>query len=91
MPVTGRMRTNNQEALFEAVLAGAGLALLPDWLVEPHISAGLLQRVRGELEGPSTPVHAEFQTPGSPPRIVRTFVYWLADGFRWKPILAACN
>ncbi|WP_175857523.1 LysR family transcriptional regulator [Burkholderia anthina] len=43
--VTGRMKSNNSEVLRDAVLDGAGLALLPDWLVEPDIQSGTLLKL----------------------------------------------
>lgn len=87
VPVIGRLRTNNQEALLRAVLAGAGIALLPDWLVRTHIASGLLRVLLEDCTGPSTPVHAVFPTPGSQPRIVRAFVDLLADHYRRERIL----
>src|SRR5262249_12881443 len=38
--VRGRMRTDNQEALLDAVLAGAGLAVLPTWLIKQELEDG---------------------------------------------------
>ncbi|MBN3779382.1 LysR family transcriptional regulator [Burkholderia sp. Ac-20345] len=43
--VTGRMKSNNSEVLCDAVLDGAGIALLPDWLVEPDIQSGKLLKL----------------------------------------------
>ena len=58
--VRGRMRTNNQEALLDAVLAGAGLAVLPTWLIREPLQDGRLQRVLTEFEAARTPVYAVF-------------------------------
>lgn len=89
VPVQGRLRTNNQEALLQAVLAGAGVALLPDWLVRSHVASGLLKVLLADCSGPNTPVHAVFPTPGSQPRIVRAFVDLVADHYRRERILPA--
>jgi DNA-binding transcriptional LysR family regulator len=43
--VRGRLISNSLEMLLEAVLAGQGLALLPDWLVNHEINAGRLMRL----------------------------------------------
>jgi DNA-binding transcriptional LysR family regulator len=40
--VTGRFKSNNAEVLRELALAGAGIALLPDWLIDQDIEAGRL-------------------------------------------------
>lgn len=42
VPVGGTFRSNNIEVLRDMALAGAGVALLPDWLVDADIAAGRL-------------------------------------------------
>ena len=39
---SGRLRLNNSEALLDATIAGLGVALLPSWLIGPHVRAGRL-------------------------------------------------
>ena len=43
--VTARFRSTTPTALREAALAGMGVALLPEWLVEGDIAAGRLRRL----------------------------------------------
>ena len=85
------MRTDNQEALLDAVLAAEGLAILPTWLVKPHLESGRLQRVLTRFEVPRTPVYAVFPSAGPPPNKVRAFVDFLAEGYRQEGILAPGN
>jgi DNA-binding transcriptional LysR family regulator len=87
--VRGRMRTNNQEALLDAVLAGAGLAMLPTWLIREPLQDGRLKRVLTEFEAPRTPVYAVFPRSGVPPNKVRALVEFLADRYREREVLAA--
>ena len=42
VPIGGPFRSNNIEVLRDMALAGAGVALLPDWLVDADIAAGRL-------------------------------------------------
>jgi len=42
VPIDGRFKSNNAEVLREVALAGGGVALLPDWLVNDDISSGHL-------------------------------------------------
>lgn len=42
VPVNGPFRSNNAEVLREVVLAGSGVALLADWLVDDDIESGRL-------------------------------------------------
>jgi DNA-binding transcriptional LysR family regulator len=87
--VRGRLRTNNQEALMDAVLAGSGLAVLPTWLIREQLEDGRLQRVLTEFEAPRTPVDAVFPRNGVPPNKVRVVVDFLADRYRERDILSA--
>ena len=48
--VRGRLRTNDTEALREAVLAGLGIALLPTWLVSADLQTGTLVRLLNDYE-----------------------------------------
>lgn len=43
--IGGRLRVNSSDMLREAVLGGAGVALLPEWLVGSDVQAGRLQRL----------------------------------------------
>jgi DNA-binding transcriptional LysR family regulator len=88
MRVRGRLRTNNQDALVDAVLAGAGLAVLPMWLVKDALEKGHLQRVLAEFERPRTPVHAVLPTKGAPPNKVRAFVDFLSARYEDRGILS---
>lgn len=86
--VHGRLRSNNQEALLDAALHGAGLALLPTWLVREHIESGCLRRVLAQFEAPRTPVYAVFATAGAPPAKVRAFTDFLVERYRQEGVLA---
>jgi len=43
--VAGRLKSNHSEVLRDAVLDGAGIALLPDWLVDADVQSGRLRRL----------------------------------------------
>ncbi|TDA42344.1 LysR family transcriptional regulator [Burkholderia pyrrocinia] len=43
--VAGRLKSNHSEVLHDAVLDGAGIALLPDWLVDADVQSGRLRRL----------------------------------------------
>jgi DNA-binding transcriptional LysR family regulator len=86
--VRGRLRTNNQEALVDAALAGAGLAMLPTWLIREPLQDGRLHRVLTEFEAPRTPVYAVFPNRGAQPNKVRALVEFLAERYRDRDVLA---
>ncbi|UXU85479.1 LysR family transcriptional regulator [Burkholderia sp. S-53] len=43
--VAGRLKSNHSEVLRDAALDGAGIALLPDWLVDADVQSGRLRRL----------------------------------------------
>ncbi|MGU7772617.1 LysR family transcriptional regulator [Burkholderia sp. MR1-5-21] len=43
--VSGRLKSNHTEVLRDAALDGAGIALLPDWLVDADIQSGRLRKL----------------------------------------------
>jgi len=42
VPVNGHFRSNNAEVLHDIALAGGGIGLLPDWLVDADVASGRL-------------------------------------------------
>ena len=54
--VSGRFRTNSDEAACDAALSSAGIGILPSWLVEPHIRLGRLQPLLADYYLPPIPV-----------------------------------
>jgi DNA-binding transcriptional LysR family regulator len=48
--VRGHLLSNNLDILLDAVLAGRGIALLPEWLVAAEIRAGRLMRLFQNFE-----------------------------------------
>ena len=46
----GRMASNTSDSLLPVVLKGAGIALLPDWMVAPFLREGRLERVLPEWQ-----------------------------------------
>lgn len=45
VPISGRLKSSNADVLREAALAGAGIALLADWLVGDDVADGRLVRI----------------------------------------------
>jgi DNA-binding transcriptional LysR family regulator len=84
---SGRLRTNNQEALVDAVLGGSGLAILPTWLLQQALTSGRLRRVLENFEAPRTPVYAVFPSRGPPPHKARVFVEYLDQRYRERGVL----
>lgn len=84
MPIRGRLSANNSEALREAALAGAGIALMPDFSAQACLSKGQLVTVlpRWHVEG-GFGHHIFAIRPYSPhvPRAVSALVAHLRQGW----------
>ena len=66
-------------AVREAVLAGAGLSVLPDYVVANDMVAGRLVQVLQAWSLPSGGIHAVYPTSRFRPAKVRAFVDLLAE------------
>ncbi len=65
----GPLTANSGEAMIPALLAGLGIARLPDFIVGPHLTSGALTEILTPWRGPPTGLH--LLTPPSPLRPAR--------------------
>lgn len=65
-------------ALREAAIAGAGMTVLPEWLIHEHVARGELRRLLEDWTIPPVPVHVVFPT-GRLPNRLRTFIDFAAS------------
>ena len=75
-----RFVVNSPNAARNAVRAGAGLALLADYLVEDDIGRGRLVRLLPEVESEEQPIFAVFVHRNYMPAKVRALIDHLVDG-----------
>jgi DNA-binding transcriptional LysR family regulator len=85
VPVSGRLRTNDDEALSQAVLGGLGLALLPTFLVGGDLQAGRLRAALSEYIPVERHVYALYLPTSHLPAKVRAFVDFLRERFGTDP------
>lgn len=65
----GSLITNNGEAMLPALIAGQGIALLPEFILKRDLEAGRLAHILPEWSGP--PIALHLVTPSSGPRPAR--------------------
>jgi DNA-binding transcriptional LysR family regulator len=77
----GRFKADNGVALAAAALGGLGIASLPDFLVDEHISAGALEQVLADYPPPEAGLYL-VRPPGEfAPRKVRALIDILVERF----------
>ena len=88
IPVEGSFTTDNGYALLSAALAGAGVALMPDWSVRDHLAAGRLRRLLPDYRAShiefDNGIYAVFQKSKHMSAKVRAFIDYLATSFEQR-------
>lgn len=85
VPVSGNLRINDNEALWRAVLGGAGVALLPTFLVGEDLQRGALQGALIDYTPVERSVYAVYLPNRHLSAKVRTFIDFLVARFGPQP------
>jgi DNA-binding transcriptional LysR family regulator len=72
--VKGRLTTNNGQALRAAAVAGLGVIMQPEVLVEDDVASGRLVRLLADHELPSRPMHLVYVADRQPTPKLRCFI-----------------
>jgi DNA-binding transcriptional LysR family regulator len=82
VPVKGRVRSNNAEALYQAALSGCGIASLATFIVDEDLKCGRLVTILDEWTIPETDIFAVFGLRQYVPSKIQVFVDFLVERFR---------
>ncbi len=88
VPVNGRLRSNNSEAVRSGVLNAMGIAVLPTWHFTQGVEAAGLTRILADYEPKSLPIHAVYASRRHLSPKVRALIDFLADEFAGHATLA---
>jgi DNA-binding transcriptional LysR family regulator len=79
------MRSDDSALTYHAVLAGIGVAFLPDWIVGDDIAAGCLSVLKLDPSPPDIPLHAVYVSRRHVAPKLRSFVDFFARRFGGEP------
>ncbi|AKJ70177.1 LysR family transcriptional regulator [Pandoraea thiooxydans] len=79
--VRGRLNVNHGHALRTAAVAGLGIIMQPEVLVEDEIAAGRLIRLLPDYELPSRPMHVVYPADRRPTAKLQTFIEFVVGAF----------
>jgi len=86
--VRGRFRADNSEAVREAVISGAGVAVIPVWMFTDEIETGRVQIILDAFEPKQLPIHAVYPSRRQLSAKVREMIDFLAAEFEISPLLS---
>ena len=87
--VNGRFRTNNGEGMREAVLAGLGFAVLPEWFFGSELTEGRLQPVLTGWEQPRSAISAVYPSRRNLAPRTRAVIDFFLEEFRLDPVISS--
>ncbi len=79
--IAGGIHANNGEMLAALAVSGAGIALEPDFIIQPLIESGQLKEILKEFQPAPYPIYAVYPSRRHLSAKVRTFVEFLAERF----------
>ncbi len=82
IPVRGPLQSNEAAVTRRAALAGAGIAMLPTYLVSADLASGELLRLLPDCEPEPRGIHAVYLSRQHQPQLLRMMVDFLADRMR---------
>jgi DNA-binding transcriptional LysR family regulator len=80
-PRNSRFTADNGAALVPAVLAGLGIAMMPNFLIQEHLASGALVAVMADYPMPEAGVYVVRPPGGSAPCKVRVLIDIMAERF----------
>lgn len=89
VPVEGNIQCDQGDTLIELAVSGAGITLMPSWLMLDHLESGRLLRLLPGWKPPSIPLHIVYAKSANIPLKNRLFVEFVKKEVRRRGLLPA--
>lgn len=89
--VNGNFKANNGHAIREALMADAGVALTPDWLLHDKVARGEIVALLPEFTAPPLEINAVYPSGRHVPAKVRAFIDFLQQEFAAIPAFGSAS
>ena len=89
VPVEGNIQCDQGDTLIELAVSGAGITLMPSWLMLDHLESGRLLRLLPGWKPPSIPLHIVYAKSANIPLTNRLFVEFVKKEVRRRGLLPA--
>ncbi|SNS60897.1 LysR family transcriptional regulator [Tropicimonas sediminicola] len=87
IPVSGNLTADQGDTLVEFAVAGAGVVLMPEWVMDRHIANGELVRLLPEWSPPAIPLHIVYAGGSVVPLRIRLLVDFIRRNVRARDLL----
>ncbi|MCJ8299179.1 MAG: LysR family transcriptional regulator [Pseudomonadales bacterium] len=85
--VNGSMQSNSSDAILECVLSGIGIAVMPNWLIQPQLDSGDLLTIMDDFIPTELPINAVYPQNNYIPLKVRCFINYIREAYLLEPVL----
>jgi len=87
IPVSGNLSADQGDTLVEYAAAGAGIVLMPEWVMADHLAAGRLVRLLQDWDPPSIPLHIVHASNVAMPLRTRLLIDFISRNIRRRDLL----
>ncbi len=89
VPANGSFECDQGDTLVELAVSGAGVILMPSWLMRDHLESGRLQQLLPGWKPPSLPLHIVYSKSAKIPLMKRLFIDFVKKEVRRRRLLPA--
>ncbi|ASP35650.1 LysR family transcriptional regulator [Labrenzia sp. VG12] len=87
VPITSALMADQGDTLVEYAAAGAGVVMMPDWVMSSHLKSGRLVKLLPDWTPPSIPLHIVYAASTAVPLRIRLLTDFIRRNVRSRGLL----